>query len=80
MTTHPRSADGTTVSGSDRRSVGTDQRLNPYALYMSEQGRTSNVSLQDNHDYSRQLRVSAGGAVTSRTIADRSIQVANPDN
>ncbi|KIW71396.1 hypothetical protein PV04_03570 [Phialophora macrospora] len=45
------------TSASDRRSVGTDQRLNPYALYMSEQGRISNVSLQDNQDYSRQLRV-----------------------
>lgn len=55
----PRSADTSnlSVSASDRRSVGTDQRLNPYALYMSEQGRVSNVSLQDNQDYSRQLRV-----------------------
>ncbi|ETI23213.1 hypothetical protein G647_05011 [Cladophialophora carrionii CBS 160.54] len=56
-----RSADPTisSNSASDRRSLGTDQRLNPYALYMSEQGRVSNVSLQDNQDYSRQLRVSA---------------------
>jgi hypothetical protein len=55
-----RSADTTisSTSASDRRSVVTDQRLNPYALYMSEQGRISNVSLQDNQDYSRQLRVS----------------------
>ncbi|OCT54919.1 hypothetical protein CLCR_02900 [Cladophialophora carrionii] len=53
-----RSADPTisSNSASDRRSLGTDQRLNPYALYMSEQGRVSNVSLQDNQDYSRQLR------------------------
>ncbi|EXJ62930.1 hypothetical protein A1O7_03373 [Cladophialophora yegresii CBS 114405] len=54
-----RSADPVipSATASDRRSLGTDQRLNPYALYMSEQGRVSNVSLQDNQDYSRQLRV-----------------------
>jgi len=53
--TDPRSAD--TTSGFDRRSVGTDQRLNPYALYIHDESRLSNVSLQDNQDYSRQLRV-----------------------
>lgn len=53
----PRSAD-TTSSNFDRRSVGTDQRLNPYALYIHDEGRVSDVSLQDNQDYSRQLRVS----------------------
>jgi len=57
LSNDPRSPDGTNLSASDRRSVGTDQRLNPYALYMSEPGRASDVSLQDNHDYSRQLRV-----------------------
>ncbi|EXJ71949.1 uncharacterized protein A1O5_04451 [Cladophialophora psammophila CBS 110553] len=41
----------------DRRSLGTDQRLNPYALYIHDESRLSNVSLQDNQDYSRQLRV-----------------------
>lgn len=53
----PRSAD-TASSGFDRRSLGTDQRLNPYALYIHDEGRVSDVSLQDNQDYSRQLRVS----------------------
>ena len=53
-----RPVDITPSSPTDRLSVATDQRLNPYALYMSEPGRASNVSLQDNHDYSRQLRVS----------------------
>lgn len=53
----PRSAD-TTSSAFDRRSLGTDQRLNPYALYIHDESRLSDVSLQDNQDYSRQLRVS----------------------
>ncbi|KIW17335.1 hypothetical protein PV08_04527 [Exophiala spinifera] len=52
----PRSA-GTGSSGIDRRSLATDQRLNPYALYFHDEGHVSNVSLQDNQDYSRQLRV-----------------------
>ncbi|OAL24312.1 hypothetical protein AYO22_05688 [Fonsecaea multimorphosa] len=51
-----RSAD-TGSTGFDRRSLGTDQRLNPYALYIHDESRLSNVSLQDNQDYSRQLRV-----------------------
>ncbi|OQV03940.1 WSC domain-containing protein isoform 3 [Cladophialophora immunda] len=51
-----RSAD-TSSTGFDRRSLGTDQRLNPYALYIHDESRLSNVSLQDNQDYSRQLRV-----------------------
>lgn len=55
--TDPRSAE-TASSGFDRRSLGTDQRLNPYALYIHDESRLSNVSLQDNQDYSRQLRVS----------------------
>ncbi|RMD43501.1 hypothetical protein DV735_g1688, partial [Chaetothyriales sp. CBS 134920] len=46
----------TAGSGFDRLSLGTDQRLNPWALYGQEE-RLSNVSLQDNQDYSRQLRV-----------------------
>ena len=53
----PRSA-GTVGSNGDRRSVATDQRLNPWALY-SQDDRMSSVSLQDNQDYSRQLRVSS---------------------
>ncbi len=55
----PRSADTTSGFSMDRRSVGTDQRLNPHALYAHDEGRQSNISLQDNQDYSRQLRVSA---------------------
>ncbi|RMZ83572.1 hypothetical protein DV738_g1123, partial [Chaetothyriales sp. CBS 135597] len=47
---------GTGGSGFDRLSLGTDQRLNPWALY-GQEDRLSNVSLQDNQDYSRQLRV-----------------------
>ncbi len=53
-----RSPGSTNLSPSNRHSAGTDQRLNPYALYMNEQAHASDVSLQDNHDYSRQLRVS----------------------
>lgn len=47
----------TVNSNTDRRSVGTDQRLNPWALYQQDD-HNSSVSLQDNQDYSRQLRVS----------------------
>ncbi|RMZ91040.1 hypothetical protein DV736_g1732, partial [Chaetothyriales sp. CBS 134916] len=47
---------GTASSAFDRRSLGTDQRLNPWALY-GQEDRLSSVSLQDNQDYSRQLRV-----------------------
>lgn len=44
---------------SDRNSthMTVDQRLNPWAIYSNEVSRASNVSLQDNQDYSRQLRV-----------------------
>lgn len=44
---------------SDRSSthMTVDQRLNPWAIYSNEVSRASNVSLQDNQDYSRQLRV-----------------------
>lgn len=55
----PRSADPSS-STFDRRSLGIDQRLNPYALYIHDESRHSDVSLQDNQDYSRQLRVSFG--------------------
>ena len=48
---------GNDLSAGDRRSLGTDQRLNPYAIYSYEESRSSNISLQDNQDYSRQLRV-----------------------
>jgi len=53
----PRSADTTSGFSADRRSVGTDQRLNPHALYAHDEGQASTISLQDNQDYSRQLRV-----------------------
>lgn len=43
-------------SSVDRRSVGTDQRLNPWAIYKADD-QMSSVSLQDDRDYSRQLRV-----------------------
>ena len=55
----PRSTETTSGFASDRRSVGTDQRLNPYALFAHDEARQSNISLQDNQDYSRQLRVGA---------------------
>lgn len=45
-------------NGFDRRSLATDQRLNPYALYIHDESRMSDVSLRDDTDYSRQLRVS----------------------
>ena len=53
-----RSAKANTL-GSDRNSthMTVDQRLNPWAIYSNEDSRASNVSLQDNQDYSRQLRV-----------------------
>lgn len=53
----PRSAETTPGVSNDRRSLGTDQRLNPYALFAHDEARQSNISLQDNQDYSRQLRV-----------------------
>jgi hypothetical protein len=58
MSNGPRSAETIPGLSNDRRSVGTDQRLNPYALFAHEEARQSNISLQDNQDYSRQLRVS----------------------
>jgi cell wall integrity and stress response component len=51
-----RSPDGVN-SAVDRRSVGTDQRLNPWAIYKADD-QASSVSLHDERDYSRQLRVS----------------------
>lgn len=74
----PRSAEGSSGFSTDRRSVGTDQRLNPWALYAHDEARQSNISLQDNQDYSRQLRVSqlfARYSITVLTVP----QVANPD-
>lgn len=65
----PRSAE-TTSPGFDRRSLGTDQRLNPYALYIHDESRLSNVSLQDNQDYSRQLQVSRSLTSFRRQLAD----------
>ena len=67
----PRSNTAPFSTGDDQRSAGTgtinsdrnsshmtvDQRLNPWAIYSNEISRASNVSLQDNQDYSRQLRV-----------------------
>lgn len=57
MSNSPRSAEIASGFPNDRRSVGTDQRLNPYALFAHDEARQSNISLQDNQDYSRQLRV-----------------------
>ena len=51
----PRSPDPAS-STFDRRSVGTDQRLNPWAIY-KEEDQASGVSLHDEKDYSRPLRV-----------------------
>lgn len=59
---------GHSSGGDDSRNAGlnsdrgsthmtVDQRLNPWAIYSNEVSRASNVSLQDNQDYSRQLRV-----------------------
>jgi hypothetical protein len=53
----PRNAETTPWFPNDRRSLGTDQRLNPYALFAHDEARQSDLSLQDNQDYSRQLRV-----------------------
>jgi len=51
----PRSPDPAS-STVDRRSLGTDQRLNPSALYHPDDELDS-VSLHDNRDYSRTLRI-----------------------
>lgn len=50
---------GQSTTNTDRNSthMTVDQRLNPWAIYSNEDSRASNVSLQDNQDYSRQLRV-----------------------
>ena len=48
---------GTVASDRTSTQVTVDQRLNPWAIYSNEESRVSNVSLQDNQDYSRQLRV-----------------------
>lgn len=48
---------GTLASDRNSTHMTVDQRLNPWAIYSSEESRVSNVSLQDNQDYSRQLRV-----------------------
>jgi hypothetical protein len=50
---------GTSLSQSNRFSVGTDLRLNPNAIYTNEESQHSSVSLQDNRDYSRQLQASS---------------------
>lgn len=54
---------GTSLSQNNRYSAGTDIRLNPNAIYTHEESQHSNVSLQDNRDYSRQLHVSIDGEV-----------------
>ena len=48
---------GTLASDRNSTHMTVDQRLNPWAIYSNEESRVSNVSLQDNQDYSRQLRV-----------------------
>lgn len=50
---------GVAGSQNNRYSAGTDLRLNPNAIYSHEKSQHSNVSLQDNRDYSRQLQVSS---------------------
>lgn len=69
----------TASSTIDRRSLATDQRLNPHALYSHDEGMHSSVSLQDNHDYSRQLRVSRCHSLMITTSTYLGSQVANPD-
>jgi hypothetical protein len=58
ISTNPRSPESLLSNGVDRRSLGTDQRLNPYAIFAHEEAQMSGISLQDNQDYSRQLRIS----------------------
>jgi hypothetical protein len=53
----PTGSNGNSAS-TNRYSIPTDMRLNPNAIYTHEESRQSNVSLQDNRDYSRQLQVS----------------------
>jgi hypothetical protein len=65
----PRSPGTTNSSNVDRRSLGTDQRLNPWALY-TQDDRNSSVSLQDNQDYSRQLRVWSTFSISNCAWAD----------
>ena len=73
----PRSAGTASSNNQDRRSLTTDQRLNPWALYAQEE-RLSNVSLQDNQDYSRQLRVCSFLSMLL-SLLTRQTQIANPD-
>jgi hypothetical protein len=76
----PRSTEIISGFPNDRRSLGTDQRLNPYALFAHDEARQSNISLQDNQDYSRQLRVKYLSLPPLReTILTWYHQVANPD-
>lgn len=75
----PRSADTTSGFANDRRSVGTDQRLNPYALFAHDEACQSNISLQDNQDYSRQLRVRLLTSHHCEIMLTWHQQVANPD-
>lgn len=75
---------GTSLSQSNRYSVGTDLRLNPNAIYTHEESAHSNVSLQDNRDYSRQLQVSDAsplpfGLHTSWDCLIM-VQIRNPDS
>lgn len=75
----PRSPETSSTFAADRRSLGTDQRLNPYALFAHDEACHSNVSLQDNQDYSRQLRVSHQDPRCLCKVTDKVPQVANPD-
>ena len=73
MSNGPRSAEITLGFPNDRRSLGTDQRLNPYALFAHDEACQSNISLQDNQDYSRQLRVNISIFPPSRDHTNISI-------
>lgn len=62
---------GTSLSQNNRYSAGTDIRLNPNAIYTHEESQHSNVSLQDNRDYSRQLQVSATSSTPPDVLTSR---------
>jgi hypothetical protein len=80
----PRSAEAPSGFSNDRRSLGTDQRLNPYALFAHDEARQSNLSLQDNQDYSRQLRVTHSHPTRvedhANTLIDRSLTRTHKSN
>ena len=51
-----QSAANISPGSGNRRSLGADQRLDPYStIYANEAGNASDISLQDNADYSRKI-------------------------